>query len=383
MNAADLPYVMGLYYDGQHPKARPAHLALAGIGSEQVLHLRLTAAFGEEAHHHQGSYPLAEVDLGEPTAQATRLIRFAQGGHFQAHDGQQLNDYLAAHAHAGGWVSRITLNWNWVAGACAGTAALVAAFYVWGIPAAAKVVAPLVPDGIRQTIGEQAFEQLDKLHFKPSTIPQAEQAVIRQRWAAFLARQPQGAHIPAHTLHFRSMVMTLDRPDAQGNMSPTTVQVPNAMALPNGAIVLTDGLLTLLADQPDAVMGVLAHELGHLEHQHSMRMLVEVSALSGLSAIVLGDATGLITQIPLLMGALSYSREHETEADDQAIAMMRAGGIAPAQLAVFFERARAFMAAQTSPKNKPEPASPLNLGTPDWLSSHPSDAARIAKLKRS
>ncbi len=162
------------------------------------------------------------------------------------------------------------------------------------------------------------------------------------------------------------------------------------MALPNGAIVLTDGLVTLLADRPDAVIGVLAHELGHLQLRHSMRLLLEVSALTGLSAIVLGDASGIIAQAPLLLGVLSYSREHETEADDQAITMMRAAGLSPAELAVFFERARGFIAHQTRSKQEKDKAkipdeksdSISRFKFPDWLPTHPSDSARFDKLKR-
>jgi Zn-dependent protease with chaperone function len=211
----------------------------------------------------------------------------------------------------------------------------------------ARVGAPHVPVAVSKTLGDQAFEQLEKSQFKPSNLPQAQQAAIRQRWAAFLAKQTPETDIPKHTLYIRSMTLTPpalnDVKDAakkgstdgedvdaieKSTMPPKPskmIEIPNAMALPNGAIVLTDGLVKLLEDKPDAVMGVLAHELGHLQHRHSMRLLIEVLALSGLSAIVLGDTSGFITQAPLLLGVLSYSREHESEAD--ASAKQRIGGV--------------------------------------------------------
>jgi Zn-dependent protease with chaperone function len=434
----------GYYFDGRSPMQKTAQLWFDAHDAQFVV-LKTVDAVGDASENtvfsaetsaldvHQRRYPVRSVDFGEPTKQGQRIVRFADDGQFVASDAQQAHQYLNTHQHSGGWVANITLKWPWVAAAFVGTAAAVTVFYTHGIPMLARVSAPHVPVAVSKTLGDQAFEQLERSQFKPSNLPQAQQAAIRQRWAAFLAKQAPETEIPKHTLYIRSMTLTppaLDdvKDDAKkgttdgedvdaiekSTMPPKPqkiIEIPNAMALPNGAIVLTDGLVKLLEDKPDAVMGVLAHELGHLQHRHSMRLLIEVSALSGLSAIVLGDASGFITQAPLLLGVLSYSREHESEADDSAIVMMRAAGVPSSELAVFFERARGFVTSQTNDKaadkdknktaetsqektkdktkNKEDaavkdkkPKSAWDFKFPDWLSTHPSDAARIDKLKR-
>jgi Zn-dependent protease with chaperone function len=426
----------GHYFDGRSPAQKTAQLWFDDSDAQFVVLKTMGATPDSSAlDAHQRRYPVRSINFGEPTKSGQRVIRFDDGGQFIADNAQQAQVYLQTHQHGGGWVAGITLKWPWVAAAFVGTVAAVAVFYTHGIPVLARLTAPLVPVSVSKTLGDQAFEQLEKTQFKPSNLPQAQQAAIRQRWAAFLAKQSAGTVIPQHTLYIRSMALHntpnaddkdvpkndtsstagMDAPSYQtaphtdseitGN-SPKkpaaagksvkphkpekTIEIPNAMALPNGAIVLTDGLVKLLEDKPDAVMGVLAHELGHLQHRHSMRLLIEVSALSALSAIVLGDASGFITQAPLLLGALSYSREHESEADDSAILMMRAAGVPSSELAVFFERARGFVTAQIEGKPNTDKTNETNeakkpswdLKIPDWVSTHPSDAARIEKLRR-
>ncbi len=440
----------GHYFDGRSPAQKSAQLRFDANDAQFVVLKTVGAAHDSSAiDTHQRRYPVRSVNFGEPTQRGQRVIRFDDGGQFIADNAQQAQVYLQTHQHGGGWVAGITLKWPWVAAAFVGTVAAAAVFYTHGIPTLARLGAPLVPVSISKALGDQAFKQLEKTQFKPSNLSQAQQAAIRQRWAAFLAKQSASAVIPQHTLYIRSMALhnkpsaddidlpkndtssttgmdapsyqtaphtdneitgnTPKKPAAAGkSVKPDkpekTIEIPNAMALPNGAIVLTDGLVKLLEDKPDAVMGVLAHELGHLQHRHSMRLLIEVSALSALSAIVLGDTSAFITQAPLLLGVLSYSREHEGEADDHAMVMMRSAGVPSSELAVFFERAQGFVASQSSgkpevkSKEKPDTtvkktddkssadnqsAATSDFKLPDWLSTHPSDAARIEKLKRS
>src|ERR1019366_1791783 len=45
---------------------------------------------------------------------------------------------------------------------------------------------------------------------------------------------------------------------------------PNAFALPGGHVVVNTGLLQM-ADQPEELLGVLAHELAHQTKRHAMR----------------------------------------------------------------------------------------------------------------
>ncbi len=46
----------------------------------------------------------------------------------------------------------------------------------------------------------------------------------------------------------------------------------NAFALPGGVLFMTDALVALA--EPAAILGVLAHELGHVQQRHATRVVV-------------------------------------------------------------------------------------------------------------
>ena len=73
----------------------------------------------------------------------------------------------------------------------------------------------------------------------------------------------------------------------------------------------------------DALVGVLAHEIGHVVHRHTTRMLVEQAVLNVGLGLALGDVSSLVSIGGSLLTGLAYRRNHETEADCFAAALMR------------------------------------------------------------
>jgi Zn-dependent protease with chaperone function len=360
MITTDINSIRGLCYDGISAQPQAAQLSIQG--NEAVLKVNTTTH----------SEPLSGVDFGHHTQHGVRMVTFQSGAQFHASDSAALSAYLATHRAGQSWVDLATANWRWVAASAAGVVAVITALYLWGIPALASVAAPYVPQVIKNNLGDSALKGLDQYVFTPSTTDAATQTQLQGRWKTALNLAYPANNYPQHQILFR-------------NMS----DVPNAMALPNGTIVLTDGLVKLLADKPDAIVGVLAHELGHLEHHHSMRSLIEVSSLGLISSFVLGDHTVWVNQLPLLVGQLSYSRGHEGEADDAAIRIMQAAGIDPAELALFFERVelaeRVEREQKTKSQQKESPAQAEKStawNVPDLLRSHPSSDARMKKLRQ-
>ena len=69
-------------------------------------------------------------------------------------------------------------------------------------------------------------------------------------------------------------------------------------------------------ESPDEVAGILAHELGHVHHRHSMRALIHNGGTSFLIGLLLGDITG---------GGARHLRDAPTAAG-VAFARGRAGG---------------------------------------------------------
>ena len=116
---------------------------------------------------------------------------------------------------------------------------------------------------------------------------------------------------------------------------------PNAFAIPGGYIFVFTGLLTKLADE-DELAGVLAHEIGHVTHNHFFQDRKQVLALNlaTLAALLLSGGHPAALAFPL--GAsynlqLAYSREHEADADAAAVGYLRKAGYDPAGLARFFQ----------------------------------------------
>src|SRR5258708_39105614 len=68
---------------------------------------------------------------------------------------------------------------------------------------------------------------------------------------------------------------------------------PNAFALPGGYVVVNRGLLEM-TDRPEELLGVLAHELGHVAKKHYAQKLISSSGSFALFGIFLrggNDAT--------------------------------------------------------------------------------------------
>ena len=97
----------------------------------------------------------------------------------------------------------------------------------------------------------------------------------------------------------------------------------NAVALPGGRIYVFKGLLDR-AENVHQVAGVIGHEIGHVAYRDTMRSLLQAAGLSFLIGVVLGDFSGggaaaMATQVLLRS---SYSREVERHADAYGVGLM-------------------------------------------------------------
>ena len=222
----------------------------------------------------------------------------------------------------------------------------------WAIPWIGDAAAQLVPQAVEARIGTGVLDTLDRVALNPTQLPLATRQTIQ---AVFddLALQ---ADVPAGRLQllFR-----------QGGR----LVGANALALPGGQIVVTDELADL-AQTADSLAGVLAHEIGHVQHRHGMRRLGRIAGLSVVALLITGDVTSAVHDIGVLgtgLLDLSYSRQFEGEADAGGVALMRKVGRDPALLAGLLEKLgeKSGAAGETS----------------RWLSSHPSTGERIRLIR--
>ena len=159
----------------------------------------------------------------------------------------------------------------------------------------------------------------------------------------------------------------------------TVVQDPqiNAFAMPGGKVVVYTDIMPV-ARNDVGLAAVLGHEIAHVFAEHggermSQSLLVEMGGI-GLDVALkqqpeqtrslFNSAYGLGSQVGVL---LPFSRVQESEADHLGLVFMALAGYDPHEAVAFWER----MAAASKGQAKP----------PQFLSTHPADAARIKNLE--
>jgi Zn-dependent protease with chaperone function len=100
--------------------------------------------------------------------------------------------------------------------------------------------------------------------------------------------------------------------------------IVNAFALPGGNIVIFDSLLKMI-DSKDELAALIGHELTHVEHRHSTRMLCRSLAGYIFISIISGDVNGLsavLVQNAHTVVNMKYTRSLEEEADKNGMSLM-------------------------------------------------------------
>lgn len=312
--------------------------------------------------------PWRQVGWPERSRHGQRQAYLPGHGLLVGADAAAWDAWAAAQGAGPGWVNRWILSWRGVLAAGVLAIAAVPVAWLWGLPALARGVLAFVPATVDAQLGEAGLKQFESQMLLPSQLPAARQAAIRAQFSQAVQRSDAQrrsrrlAPLPDYTLHFRA--------------TPERGIGPNAFALPGGHIVLTDALARLLEDRPEVLMGVLGHELGHVQHRHGMRMLVQGAVVAGVSSLVLGDVSSLLALVPVVFSHAAYSRGFEFEADAEAARLLRASGQSPEVMALLFERLRAYPARGGGQKNGD--GAPVEL--PIGLATHPPDAERVRRM---
>jgi Zn-dependent protease with chaperone function len=208
-------------------------------------------------------------------------------------------------------------------------------------------------------------DTLDRIALAPSKLPEAR----RQELQTALARlAPQGEARVRYQLLFRD-----------GKRIGA-----NAMALPDGTIIVTDQLVALAAHDEE-ILAVLAHELGHIDRRHGLRMLIQGSIVAFAVSYYVGDISSVAAGLPTLLLQARYSRDHEREADQYGAALLKANGLSPRRLADMLAKLEASHRGKPGSAGKAgQPAEPgkdsESSGVGDYLRSHPATRERIEAL---
>jgi beta-barrel assembly-enhancing protease len=155
----------------------------------------------------------------------------------------------------------------------------------------------------------------------------------------------------------------------------------NAFATSGGHILVTRGLINA-ASSEEMLAGVIAHEVAHIQLQHSIKAIkssriTQALLVTGTSAV--GAATGMdvnqltdvfnesVGEIVQTMVNNGYSQTQEYDADNKALSLMAAAGYNPQGLADMLNQLKAIQSNTSGGFNK----------------THPSPDQRIANVSKS
>jgi Zn-dependent protease with chaperone function len=109
----------------------------------------------------------------------------------------------------------------------------------------------------------------------------------------------------------------------------------NAFVMPGNLIVIHDELLKV-APSPEAIAGIISHELAHIEGEHVKIALIKHYFMETISAFIMNQnvATGIIKQITTGL----FTQEEERKADLIAASNLKGQHISPKGMVSFFEQ---------------------------------------------
>ncbi|MDP2247761.1 MAG: M48 family metallopeptidase [Nitrosomonadales bacterium] len=357
-----------IYFDGQTSRRYQVSVALEGDSWH-------VSGDGIERRDNFNQCQLSEKIGGAP-----RQLHFPDGAYCLIVDHAALEAMLkGAGYQPHSIVSKWEGKWRYAFVALVLVGLFFAATYQWALPWTANVIAQKLPASIPALMDKQTLATFDGYLFEPSELPPARQQSLAQ---ALAAMQPtEGEILPAYRLVFRK----------------SEVIGPNAFALPGGTVLVTDELVKLADESPHAdaqVIGVLVHELGHVQHQHALRNFVQGSIVAAVVTWYLGDVSSLLAAAPIALLNTRYTRDFEREADQYAAGTMLKNGMSPAHLADMLESMQKFAleghqpeGTETDTEESDKKAlnktttDPREVDWADYFSTHPNTEERIAKLR--
>ncbi len=184
---------------------------------------------------------------------------------------------------------------------------------VYGLPALAGKLAPLVPLSAERWLGAAVDTQARKMLDKGgSSLPfecgsgGADETAGSAALARLMDKLGTTAGLP-----IALNAKVIRRSEA------------NAVALPGGRIYVFQGLIEK-AENADELAGIIAHEIGHVAHRDGTRSILQSAGLSFLFGMLLGDFVGGTAVVIGARAVLqsSYSREVEAAADRYGLDLM-------------------------------------------------------------
>jgi Zn-dependent protease with chaperone function len=330
--------MIATYFDGKTARAHPVTLSIDGD-------MLVIAGDGVVRRH-----PIGSVEIPDAPGSTPRVLRFVDGGSCEIEDARALAAALAEHGIAPDRVSRWERSWKIALTSLVVVAVTAVLLYQFGLPFMARTAADNLPASALDSLSFQLQRALDRTVFAPSQVPGPRQRSLLDAFDRLTL--PQGGKGRLQ-LFFRNA-------DSLG---------ANAMALPSGAIFVTDDLVGLTVDDR-VLIAVIAHEAGHVDKRHGLRQIIQSSVVGILVTWYLGDISAVGAAAPAALLKAKYSRDLEREADAYAARVLRMNGLPSSLLA------DALQLIETSHRR------PGMSGAVSYLSTHPATSERLAWIRQ-
>lgn len=282
--------------------------------------------------------PLANMQISSRLARVPRRLQLPSGGVLLVSNNEFIDQLLARAGRHPGRIHAMESHWRMVVVLTAAAAALSFAAYAYGLPRAAGYVARHIPDEYVQEISETVLQNLQEYNLiYPTGLSEEQQQRVQRLFDAAAADYKADAinlRLGFYRMRFFAAREKTGKDEDKSKDVAADIStgkdkklwdgVPNAFAFPDGLIVATDALVKLLSD--DEITAVLAHEIGHVYHRHSMRGIVQTAGVSAMVFFLLGDFSGL-SLVPIILAELKHSRDFEREADCFAFYYLQAQGL--------------------------------------------------------
>lgn len=304
----------------------------------------------------------SNLEVSERLGNVYRKITLEDGSAFTTLDNDAIDLLFKHKQKTNAFVHYLETHMRWIAVALIVAVATGFSFFKWGVPWTSEKIAQALPYETNKLIAKGSMKFLDKVMFDESNLTQAKKDEIRLHFQEKIA----GLSIEdedeiRYKIYFRSWTM--------GGS-----EIPNALALPSGEIILTDKFVQLASNQ-DEIDAVMLHEMGHVVHRHGLEMLIEGTFITVAVMMMTGDASGMSDMGVGLGSALlssSYSRKHESEADLYAFNKMLKANIDPKSFSNIMQSMTSYMARENNETKKDD-----KKGYLDYFASHPTTQTRI------
>ncbi len=311
------------------------------------------------------------LSVSDRVGNITRKIGLYDQSIFETQANDQIDQLLLNLNHKDKklhFLHHLETHWHWIATALLLTVVASFSTVYWGLPWASEKLAYSMPKVVSEKVSEGTLDILDKVLLEPSKLDKQQQASIRQHFEeTLLSIQAKDNLDISQSANYQLKFRQLD-------------DIPNALALPSGTIIITDALINM-ADNQAEIDSVLLHEIGHIESRHGLQQIIHSSIVTIGLAMMIGDTTAveeMLIALPTLLLQSHYSRKHETEADNYAFEKMIQLNIDPIHFAHLFEKMLAWEEQDTATPSRPDED---EQDKANLLSTHPSSPERIQRAR--